>query len=280
MNQGGGGGGILEPIPITQEDKAFLGVKRNRALRQWKIIAIIALVASVITIVIGIVQVQITDFVSYFFGQPIMVGLITIVLALISVCAGCEGRNCPEGDQTTGCFKCLVIFYMIISLFVVLGCGVLLLFWFLGLVQCFNPADDTYVDQYNPCESPDGDTIKALAVVAGIATLVLTVLNLSGFFVYCCNTRAFGFKSRNEMMLEYQMDMFNEAQRRQGQPYVTQQVPSTYVYQPRPTTDQYKGYQPEAGPYNAGQGKMYGTASPESQTARNYPIRDDYTHRW
>ena len=89
-----GDGGIIEPIPITQEDREYLGVIRNRALREWKILAVIASILAVITIIIGVVQISVADIGGAFsFGAPIIVGVMTLLLVLISMCAVCEGRN-------------------------------------------------------------------------------------------------------------------------------------------------------------------------------------------
>ena len=104
----------------------------------------------------------------------------------------------------------------------------MLLFCFIGLLQCFDFRNNEYMT--NPCTGNDETKGKAVAIVAFIATAVLTFLSVIGLSVSCCKSRAFGFKSRNEILLEYQTQMLTEAQRRQGQPYVIQPISGYQSY--------------------------------------------------
>ena len=263
-------GGVLSPIPITEEDKAHLGVVRNQVLQKWKIIAIIGAVGSIITIGLGIAQLLMTSIGMYSFGGPIIVGVFTLILVLISLGAVYEGRKSPVGDQPGGCLKSFVMCYFMLSIFFVILCFILMLFSLIGVLLCFIKKEDED-ENLNPCSGANGDSVKVVAVLAFLSAGFLTLLNLVGVCFYCCNTRAFGFKSRNEIMLEYQMQMLTEAQRRQGQQMVPQQVP--VGYQPQANAYQYQGYQPNPygqnpygqNPYGQGQGQMYATASPVGQ---------------
>ena len=224
-----GGGGIVEPIPITQEDREYLGVIRNRALRKWKILAVIASFLAVITIIIGVVQISVADIGgSFSFGAPIIVGVMNLLLVLISMCAVFEGRKYPRGDQTGTCFKCSILSYTVWALICFMAGGIMLLFCFIGLLQCFDFGNNEYMT--NPCTGNDETKRKAVAIVAFIATAVLTFLSFIGLSVSCCKNRAFGFKSRNEILLEYQTQMLTEAQRRQG--HVIQPATGYRSYQP------------------------------------------------
>ena len=271
-------GGVLSPIPITEEDKAHLGVVRNQVLQKWKKIAIIGAVGSFVTICFGIAQLLLTRIGMYSFGGPIIVGVFTLILVLISLGAVSEGRKSPEGDQPGGCLKSWVMCYFMLSIFFVIICFILMLFSFIGVLVCFmKNEDDDYI--LNPCSAANGDTVKAVAVLAFLSAGFLTLLNLVGVGFYCCNTRAFGFKSRNEIMLEYQMQMLTEAQRRQGQPLIPQQMPAGY--QPQANVYQYQGYQPNPygqnpygqNPYGQGQGQMYATAPPAGQEDPGFSAR-------
>ena len=250
MNQGG----ILEPIPITQDDKAFLGVKRNKALKKWTKLAVFATIVAVITIIIGIIELLLADFGMDYFGGPVIIGVMTLVIVFFSLCAVREGRKYPTGDQTGGCFKGLVFFYLITSLMCLIGSGVILLFMLIGLIGCFSSREDSY--NVNPCHLPDGDTLKPISIIAAISCLVLTVANVMGCVVYSCNTRAFGFKSRNEIMLEYQTQMLTEVQRSQAQQFIPQQASPGYPISIPPNALQYQGYPSTQGQYGQYQGQI------------------------
>ena len=64
-------GGVLSPIPITEDDKAHLGIVRNQVLQKWKKIAIIDALGSIITIGFGIVQLLLTSIGMYSFGDQL-----------------------------------------------------------------------------------------------------------------------------------------------------------------------------------------------------------------
>ena len=275
-------GGVLSPIPITEEDKAHLGVVRNQVLQKWKKIAIIGVIGSIITIGFGIAQLLMTSIGMHSFGGPVIVGVLTLILVFISLGAVYEGRKSPEGDQPGGCLKSWVMCYFMLSIFFVILCFVMMLFSLIGMLVCFIKKDDED-DNLNPCSAANGDSVKVVAVLAFLSAGFLTILNLVGVFFYCCNTRAFGFKSRNEIMLEYQMQTLTEAQRRQGQQMVLQQVP--VGYQPQANTYQYQGYQPNPygqspygqNSYGQDQGQMYATALPAGQEDPGFSVQEQTT---
>ena len=246
MNQGG----IIEPIPITQEDKARLGVDRNRALKRWKLYSIIAAVAAVVAIGLGIAQLALSEITMYSFGAPIIAGGLTFFLVFFILGAIYEGRKYPEGDDTGGCFKCCVGCYFITAIFVIIIGMILALFSLIGTIKCFMPPTSEY-DVLASCD----DGVKAITIAGIVTLLVLTIINCVGSCVYCCNTRAFGFKSRNEIMLQYQVQMMTEVQRQQGQQLVPQTIPPGY--QPAAGMYQQQGYQPQPDQYYQHEQEQY-----------------------
>ena len=135
-------GGVLSPIPITEEDKEHLGIVRNQVLQKWKKIAIIGALGSIITIGFGIIQLLLTSIGMYSFGGPIIFGVFTLILVLLSQGAVYEGRESPECDQPGGCLKSWIMCYFMLSIFFVILCFIVMLVSLIVVLLCFMIKED------------------------------------------------------------------------------------------------------------------------------------------
>lgn len=236
-----------EWIPVTAEDKEYLGEYRNRALKRWKKLSIIASVVSIISIGIGIAVIVMSDYFYFKVGGPLITASLTLILVLVSIGAIYEGRKYPRGDETGGCFQCWVTCYLLLVIFCIISVLCPLIFTIIAVVSC--ASDEESEDSYTTklCDK-NREILFALSILSLLFILILTILNFIGGCTYCWNTRAFGMKGRNEQLLETQMLMLSELQRQQMQAAGPQQGPA--VYPPAANTGWYPGTQPMQGQFS------------------------------
>ena len=235
-----------EWIPITAEDKEYLGEYRNRALQRWKKLSIIASIVSIISVGIGIAIMEMSDSSRVYFiiGGPLITAGLTLILVMVSIGTIYEGRKYPRGDETGGCFQCWVICYLLLVIFCLINVLCLLCPLIIAIINCASDEepDGTYTTKL--CDK-NREILFALSILSLLFILILTILNFVGGCTYCCNTRAFGMKGRNEQLLETQMLMLSELQRQQVQAAGPQQGPA--IYPPAANTGWYPGIQPMQG---------------------------------
>ena len=155
--------------------------------------------------------------------------------------------------------KCHMVLSFIFSMFITLG-------WAFGgvwaFVECvtWNPEDDPDRWSINNCTHNTG-TLLVIGLLTMIALGVLFIIYTVTCCAICCKSRAFGMKSRYELLLDLQQARMAEAQRQQQlqqQQQVQQQQPvgmyggqpmmyggqPVYVQQPMPSAPQMYGGQP------------------------------------
>ncbi|XP_060592758.1 uncharacterized protein LOC132747404 [Ruditapes philippinarum] len=184
-------------------ERDVLAITRGKRLQVMCNCSILMVLVSIFAIVVGVLAILNSDDILYILGGGVIAGGMSLLLTICPFCMWIEGRKTKTGTKMSGLFKCNLICLMVWFSFCV--CGILMAMGISGIwgtVTCLQEKQNPGKSSINLCKEETSKklTYSVLTLVLSALLLILTIVIMC---LFCCNTKAFGYKTVRQRRYEY-----------------------------------------------------------------------------